>query len=199
MHLFRAVFGGQGESCALCQALCVVIAPSYPQGKNGSPRMGLTACDKSLSSSSGAISLGWEPVPAETTILKFRFLLEKHHLGKSSSGSSTATGNPTASRSVRARSPMPRSSTRPHRPTTKSGNVTRACIKPRKATQGAFCDRRTASLARVARRTRQRRLIAPASRTHSKNSADHRPAPACRHDRRKARLPAHAPWSPPSR
>jgi IS5 family transposase len=29
-----------------------------------------------------SIDLGREPVPDETTILKFRHLLEKHHLGK---------------------------------------------------------------------------------------------------------------------
>ena len=86
------------------QDLCAVIAPYYPKGENGRPPAGLERmlriyflqqwfnlsdprAEEALSESVSmcrfvGIDLGREPVPDETTILKFRHLLEKHHLGK---------------------------------------------------------------------------------------------------------------------
>ncbi len=84
--------------------LCAVIAPHYPKGENGRPPVGLErmlritflqqwfdlsdpGAEEALYGSQAmcrfvGIDLGREPVPDETTILKFRHLLEKHHLGK---------------------------------------------------------------------------------------------------------------------
>ncbi len=86
------------------QDLCAVIAPYYPKGENGRPPVGLermlciyflqqwfnlsdpgaeeTLYDSQAMCAFVGIDLGREPVPDETTILKFRHLLEKHHLGE---------------------------------------------------------------------------------------------------------------------
>ena len=118
--------------------LCAVIAPHYPKGENGRPPVGLErmlridflqqwfnlsdpgaeeALYESVSTCRFAdIDLGREPVPDETTIPKFRHLLEKHHLGRSSFGRFTGIWSPRASGSRTARLWMPRSSARLRRP-----------------------------------------------------------------------------------
>ena len=84
--------------------LCEVIQPHYPKGVGGRPPIGLErmlrihfiqhwfnladeACEEALYDSASlrrfvGIDLGVERVPDETTVLKFRHLLEKHDLGK---------------------------------------------------------------------------------------------------------------------
>ena len=84
--------------------LCAVIAPYYPKGENGRPPVGLErmlriyflqqwfnlsdpGAEEALYESVSmcrfvGIDLGREPVLDETTILKFRPLLEKHHPGQ---------------------------------------------------------------------------------------------------------------------
>jgi IS5 family transposase len=103
VHPSGAIPGGNGQSGALA-GLCAVIAPYYPKGENGRPPVGLgrmlriyflqqwsnlsdPGAEEALYESVSmcrfvGIDLGREPVPDETTILKFRHLLEKHHLGK---------------------------------------------------------------------------------------------------------------------
>ena len=84
--------------------LCTVIEPFYPKAGNGRPPIGLErmlriyflqhwfnlsdpGAEEALYESLSmcrfvGIDLGKEPVPDETTICKFRHLLEQHHLGK---------------------------------------------------------------------------------------------------------------------
>jgi|SRR5579884_53138 len=84
--------------------LCKIIEPYYPTGEGGRPAIGLermlrlyfiqqwfnlsdAAVEDSLYESISMrrfarIDLGHEPVPDETTLCKFRRLLEKHELGK---------------------------------------------------------------------------------------------------------------------
>src|SRR4051794_33482548 len=84
--------------------LCALIEPFYPQAGNGRPPVGLErmlriyflqhwfnlsdpAAEEALYESLSmcrfvGIDLGKEPVPDETTICKFRHLLEKHQIGK---------------------------------------------------------------------------------------------------------------------
>lgn len=87
-----------------CAALCAVIEPHYPKAGNGRPPVGLErmlriyflqqwfnlsdpAVEDALYDSLAmrgfvGIDLGREPVPDETTVCKFRHLLEKHKLGR---------------------------------------------------------------------------------------------------------------------
>jgi len=84
--------------------LCAVIAPHYPKGKGGRSTVGLErmlriyflqqwfnfsdpAVEEALYDSVSmrhfvGIDLGRDAAPDETTIRRFRHLLEKHHLGK---------------------------------------------------------------------------------------------------------------------
>ena len=85
-------------------ALCAVIEPHYPKRGNGRPPIGLErmlrihflqhwfnladfACEEALYDSASlrrfvGIDLGCEAVPDATTLLKFRRLLETHHLNE---------------------------------------------------------------------------------------------------------------------
>ena len=85
-------------------ALCAVIEPHYPKAGNGRPPIGLermlrihllqhwfnladNAVEEALYDIASlrrfvGIDLGVERVPDETTVLKFRHLLEQHDLGK---------------------------------------------------------------------------------------------------------------------
>jgi IS5 family transposase len=84
--------------------LCAVVQPHYPKGEGGRPPIGLErmvrmlcvqhwfnladeACEEALYDSASlrsfvGIDLGRERVPDATTLLKFRRLLETHHLGQ---------------------------------------------------------------------------------------------------------------------
>lgn len=84
--------------------LCAVVQPHYPKGEGGRPPIGLQrmvrmlcvqhwfnladeACEEALYDSASlrsfvGIDLGRERVPDATTLLKFRRLLETHHLGQ---------------------------------------------------------------------------------------------------------------------
>ena len=83
--------------------LCALIEPHYPQAGQGRPAVGVERMlrlyflqqwfnlsdpgveealyDSLLMRQFAGIDLGREPVPDETTVCKFRHLLEKHHLG----------------------------------------------------------------------------------------------------------------------
>jgi IS5 family transposase len=99
----RALFLEQMEQVVPWPKLCGLIEPFYPQAGNGRPPVGVErmlrmyflqqwfnlsdpAVEEALYESPGmrefvGIDLGQEPVPDETTVCKFRHLLETHNLG----------------------------------------------------------------------------------------------------------------------
>ena len=100
----RAAFLAEMDRVVPWRGLCAEIEPFYPKRGNGRPPIGLErmlrlhflqhwfnlsdpAVEEALYESVSmrqfvGIDLGREPVPDETTILKFRHLLERHGLGK---------------------------------------------------------------------------------------------------------------------
>ncbi|MFZ6713409.1 IS5 family transposase, partial [Undibacterium sp. TC9W] len=100
----RAVFLSEMNQVVPWAMLCELIEPHYPKAGNGRPPVGIErmlriyflqqwfnlsdpaveeALYESVSMRSfAAIDLGNEPVPDETTVCKFRHLLERHDLGK---------------------------------------------------------------------------------------------------------------------
>jgi len=100
----RAAFLAQMEQVVPWSALCALIEPVYPKPGNGRPPVGLPrmlriyflqqwfnlsdpAVEEALYESISmrrfvGIDLGREPVPDETTVCKFRHLLEQHDLGR---------------------------------------------------------------------------------------------------------------------
>jgi transposase, IS5 family len=100
----RAGFLGEMDRVVPWPALCELIEPVYPKNGNGRPPVGLErmlriyflqlwfnlsdpAVEEALYESVSmqrfaGIDLGREPVPDETTVCKFRHLLEKHDLGR---------------------------------------------------------------------------------------------------------------------
>jgi IS5 family transposase len=99
----RAEFLSQMEIVVPWRELCAEIEPFYPKAGNGRPPVGLErmlrmyflqqwfnlsdpAVEEALYDSAAmrhfaGIDLGQEPVPDETTMCKFRHLLERHGLG----------------------------------------------------------------------------------------------------------------------
>jgi IS5 family transposase len=99
----RAVFLEEMEQVVPWKKLCALIAPHYPKPGNGRPPVGVermlriyflqqwfnlsdpaveeTLYDSVLMRQFVGIDLGREPVPDETTVCKFRHLLEAHQLG----------------------------------------------------------------------------------------------------------------------
>ena len=100
----RAVFLGEMDRVVPWGELCALIEPVYPKPGNGRPPVGLDrmlriyflqhwfnlsdpAVEEALYDSIAmrafvGIDLGREPVPDETTVCKFRHLLERHELGR---------------------------------------------------------------------------------------------------------------------
>jgi IS5 family transposase len=100
----RAAFLAQMDAVVPWAALCALIEPVYPKPGNGRPPVGLErmlrmyfvqqwfnlsdpAVEEALYESISmrqfvGIDLGREPVPDETTVCKFRHLLEQHDLGR---------------------------------------------------------------------------------------------------------------------
>ncbi len=100
----RAVFLGEMDRVVPWGELCALIEPVYPKPGNGRPPVGLErmlriyflqhwfnlsdpAVEEALYDSNAmrafvGIDLGREPVPDETTVCKFRHLLESHELGR---------------------------------------------------------------------------------------------------------------------
>jgi IS5 family transposase len=99
----RAVFLEEMQQVVPWRELCALIEPHYPQSGNGRPPIGVErmlriyflqqwfnlsdpAVEEALYDSAvmrqfAGIDLGREPVPDETTVCKFRHLLEEHNLG----------------------------------------------------------------------------------------------------------------------
>jgi len=100
----RAAFLAEMQRVVPWSELCALIEPVYPKPGNGRPPVGLErmlritflqhwfnlsdpAVEEALYDSSAmrafvGIDLGREPVPDETTVCKFRHLLERHELGR---------------------------------------------------------------------------------------------------------------------
>ena len=100
----RAVFLGEMDRVVPWSELCALIEPVYPKPGNGRPPVGLErmlriyflqhwfnlsdpAVEEALYDSNAmrgfvGIDLGREPVPDETTVCKFRHMLESHELGR---------------------------------------------------------------------------------------------------------------------
>ncbi len=100
----RAAFLAEMDQVVPWRDLCALIEPVYPKPGNGRPAVGLErmlriyflqhwfnlsdpAVEAALYESASmrrfaAIDLGREPVPDETTVCKFRHLLERHDLGR---------------------------------------------------------------------------------------------------------------------
>ena len=100
----RAAFLAEMERVVPWTALCALVEPYYPKPGNGRPPIGVErmlrfyflqqwfnlsdpAVEEALYDSSAmrrfvGIDLGREPVPDETTVCRFRHLLEEHDLGQ---------------------------------------------------------------------------------------------------------------------
>src|SRR2546422_2689642 len=100
----REVFLEEMEQVVPWRELCALVAPHYPKPGNGRPPVGVErmlriyflqqwfnlsdpAVEEALYDSGVmrqfvGIDLGCEPVPDETTVCKFRHLLEEHQLGE---------------------------------------------------------------------------------------------------------------------
>jgi transposase, IS5 family len=100
----RALFLEEMDQVVPWCELCVLIEPSYPKPGHGRPPVGVErmlriyflqqwfnlsdpAVEEALYDSAAlrqfaGIDLGCEPVPDETTVCKFRHLLEEHRLGE---------------------------------------------------------------------------------------------------------------------
>src|SRR5438477_937465 len=100
----RAIFLEEMEQVVPWCELCALVAPHYPKPGNGRPPIGVErmlriyflqqwfnlsdpAVAEALYDSSAVrrfvgIDLGREPVPDETTVCRFRHLLEEHDLGQ---------------------------------------------------------------------------------------------------------------------
>lgn len=100
----RAQFLEEMEQVVPWRELCALVEPHYPKPGNGRPPVGVErmlriyflqqwfnlsdpAVEEALYDSAGmrqfvGIDLGCEPVPDETTVCKFRHLLEEHRLGE---------------------------------------------------------------------------------------------------------------------
>ena len=99
----REVFLEEMEQVVPWRKLCALIEPHYPKAGNGRPPIGVERMlriyflqqwfnlsdpgveealyDSEVMRGFAGVDLGREPVPDETTICKFRHLLEKHQLG----------------------------------------------------------------------------------------------------------------------
>src|SRR5882762_9379764 len=100
----RQVFLEEMEQVVPWREVCALIEPHYPKAGNGRPPIGVErmlriyflqqwfnlsdpAAEEALYDSSAmrrfvGIDLGCEPVPDETTVCRFRHLLEEHDLGR---------------------------------------------------------------------------------------------------------------------
>jgi transposase, IS5 family len=100
----RAAFLAEMERVVPWSALCALIEPYYPKPGNGRPPVGVermlrlyflqhwfnlsdpaveeAICDSQAMRRFVGIDLGHEPAPDETTVCRFRHLLEAHDLGR---------------------------------------------------------------------------------------------------------------------
>src|SRR5213594_3540165 len=148
----RAIFLEEMEQVVPWRELCALVEPHYPKPGNGRPRVGVErmlriyflqqwfslsdpAVEEALYDSAVmrqfvGIDLGCEPVPDETTVCKFRHLLEAHQLGE------PCTCKRRGCESRRARSWTRPSCTPPLRPRTGSSSAIRRCTRRRRGNNG---------------------------------------------------------------
>ncbi len=154
----RAAFLAEMDAIVPWQRLCDLIAPHYPLGETGRPPIPLermlriyflqqwfnlsdpgveeTLYDSTSMRRFVGIDLGREAVPDETTVCKFRHLLEKHKLGERlfaevnaylrKGGVKVSTGTIVDATIITA----------PSSTKTPISSVILRCIRPRKATSG---------------------------------------------------------------
>src|SRR5438477_4912711 len=104
----RAIFLEEMEQVVPWRELCALVEPDYPKPGNGRPPVGVERMlriyflqqwfnlsdpgveealyDAAVMRQFVGIDLGCEPVPDETTVCKFRHLLEEHQLGEQTWG-----------------------------------------------------------------------------------------------------------------
>ena len=154
----RAVFLEEMEQVVPWAELRALIEPYYPKAGNGRQPVGVERMlriyflqqwfnlsdpaveealyDSAVMRSFVGIDLGREPVPDETTVCKFRHLLEEHRLGGQMLEASTCTCRAGECGSRREPSWMRPSFTLPLRPRTASRNVIPRCTRRRRAISG---------------------------------------------------------------
>src|SRR5438067_9585945 len=156
----RAIFLEEMEQVVPWGELCALVAPHYPQPGKGRRPVGVErmlriyflqqwfnlsdpAVEEALYDSGGmrqfvGIDLGCEPVPDETTVCKFRHLLEAHQLGEQILGQVNLHLQAQGVRIRPARSWTRPSCTHPLRPRTGSSSAIRRCTRRRRANNGYF-------------------------------------------------------------
>jgi len=154
----REAFLAEMEQVVPWRELCALIEPHYPKPGNGRPPVGVErmlrmyflqqwfnlsdpAVEEALYDSPVmrqfvGIDLGQEPAPDETTVCKFRHLLEEHGLGEKILGTVNLHLQARGVRIPPARSWTQPSCTHPRRPRTESSSAIRRCTRPRKAISG---------------------------------------------------------------
>jgi len=155
----RAAFLVEMERVVPWSALCALIAPFYPKPGNGRPPVGVErmlrlyflqqwfnlsdpAVEEALYDSAALrgfvdIDLGREPVPDETTVCKFRHLLERHQLGGGAfSSGCRSTYKSEGCGSARERSWMRRLCMLPVRPRTHAKSAIRRCTRRARTSSG---------------------------------------------------------------
>ena len=155
----RATFLAEMEQVVPWRRLCRLIEPVYPKAGNGRPPVGLErmlriyflqhwfnlsdpAVEEALYNSLSmrrfvGIDLGCEPAPDETTMCRFRHLLEaRASWALGCSRRFIAISRQAGSRWPRAPSSMRRSSARRRQPRTPTRRAIRTCIRPRRAISG---------------------------------------------------------------
>jgi len=147
----RAAFLSEMDAIVPWERLCALIAPHYPTGEGGRPPIPLERMlriyflqqwfnlsdpgaeealyDIASMRSFAQIDLGSAPVPDETTVCKFRHLLERHKLGPTICVKSTLTWQSPASKSATERSSMRRFFTHRVRPRIVLERATLKCIR----------------------------------------------------------------------
>jgi IS5 family transposase len=137
-----------------------LVEPHYPKAGNGRRPVGLQimlrtyfmqqwfdlsdpGVEEALYESAtlrrfAGVDLGVAPAPDETTVLRFRHLLEKHDLGGEMLETVNRHLEAKGSASRPARSSTPASSMRRPPPRTRPANATRRCIKRKRATSGTL-------------------------------------------------------------
>ena len=154
----REQFLAEMDAVIPWKGLVALIEPHYPKAGNGTQPMPMErmlriyfmqqwfnlsdpAMEDALYDSESmrrfaGIELGEEAVPDETTILRFRHLLEQHQLTEQIFGLVRGLLEQKRCCSSPARSWMPRSSMRRPRPRTRPRRAIRRCTRPRRAENG---------------------------------------------------------------
>jgi IS5 family transposase len=141
----RAQFLAEMERVVPWAELCTLVEPVYPKGEGGRPTIRFNLGDPAVEEALydvvsmrefAGIDLNEEAPPDETTVCKFRHLLERNHLG---TRIFQEVGRYLQSQGLRvssARSWTRRSSVRPARPRMQRASATRRCTRRGRARTG---------------------------------------------------------------